>query len=103
MPISDALKGDTGKGLAIGVAIVALAPLAAPIVAALAKPIARAAIRTGAIAYEKGREALAEVAEVVEDLVAEARTELAEQGSKRSEHGAAEGATGGEANQPPAS
>ena len=101
MPISDVFKGDTGKGLAIGVAIVALAPLAAPIVAGLAKPIARAAIRTSLIAYEKGREALAEVGEVVEDLVAEARAELAKQDSDGSEPGSVDNATAGEANQPP--
>ncbi len=74
----DMLKGDAGRGLLIGLAAAALVPLILPLVAGVAKPFARAAIKTGIIAYEKGREVVAEVGEVIEDLVAEARAELAE-------------------------
>ncbi len=65
-------KGTSGKGLAIGIAAVALAP----VVVIAAKPLARAALKTGIIAYERGREALAEVSEVIDDIVAEVRSEL---------------------------
>jgi hypothetical protein len=74
----DVLKGDAGRGILIGLAVAALTPLILPVLAAVGKPLARAAIKTGIIAYEKGREVVAEVGEVIEDLVAEARAELAE-------------------------
>jgi hypothetical protein len=74
----DMLKGDAGRGLLIGLAVAALTPVILPLLAGVAKPFARAAIKTGIIAYEKGREVVAEVGEVIEDLVAEARAELAE-------------------------
>jgi hypothetical protein len=72
----DLLKGDAGKGLAIGIGAAILAPLLLPVIATAARPVARAAIKTGIILYEKGREAAAEFGEVMEDLVAEARAEL---------------------------
>jgi hypothetical protein len=74
----DLLKGDAGRGLAIGLAVAALAPVVLPLLAGVARPLARAALKSGIIAYEKGREMVAEVAEVIDDLVAEARAELAE-------------------------
>jgi hypothetical protein len=45
-------------------------------VAALSRPIAKSAIKTGVILFDKGREAAAEMGEVFEDLIAEARAEL---------------------------
>jgi hypothetical protein len=74
--IEDFFKGESGKGLAIGIGAALLAPVVLPALAGLAKPLARAAIKAGIIAYEKGREAAAEFGEVMEDLVAEARAEL---------------------------
>lgn len=74
--IEDLFKGETGKGLAIGVGVALLAPVVLPALAGLAKPFARAAIKAGIIAFEKGREAAAEFGEVMEDLVAEARAEI---------------------------
>ncbi|MCU0589679.1 MAG: DUF5132 domain-containing protein [Syntrophobacteraceae bacterium] len=66
-----------GTGLAIGVGALILAPTVLPAVAALLKPLAKAAIKSGFIVYEKGMEALAETREVLEDLAAEARAEMA--------------------------
>lgn len=71
-------KGNILTGLAIGLGATILAPVVAPVVAAIAKPLAKAAIKGGVLLYEKGRETVAEVGEVVEDLVAEAKTEIAE-------------------------
>lgn len=74
--IDDLLQAESAKGLAIGIGAAVLVPVILPAVAALARPIARAAIKTGIIVYEKGREAVAEMGEVVEDLIAEARADL---------------------------
>lgn len=74
--IEDLLKNETTKGLAIGAAAAMLVPVILPAVAAVGRPLARAAIKTGIVMYEKGREAAAEVGEVIDDLVAEARADL---------------------------
>lgn len=74
--IEDFFKGGSGRGVAIGIGAALLAPIVLPALAGIAKPLARAAIKAGIIAYEKGREAAAEFGEVMEDLVAEARAEL---------------------------
>lgn len=67
-----------GTGLAIGVGALILAPTVVPAVAAILKPLAKAAIKSGFIVYEKGKEVLAETREVFEDLAAEARAELSQ-------------------------
>jgi hypothetical protein len=69
-----------GQGIAIGIGVAILAPLALAIMAGHGRPLARAAVKTGLIFVEKGKETFAEVGEVVEDLVAEARAELEEAG-----------------------
>jgi hypothetical protein len=69
----------TGIALAAGAAW--LAPLVLPAAARAARPLAKAAIKGGFALYERGREALAEVAEVAEDTYAEARAEMAEEGT----------------------
>lgn len=86
--LDDILKGDAGKGLAIGLGAALLAPVALAAMAGIARPLARAAIKSGIIVYEKGRETLAEFGEVMEDLAAEARAELEQS------HGAAAVAVG---------
>jgi hypothetical protein len=68
-----------GTGLAIGVGALILAPTVVPAVAAILKPLAKAAIKSGFIIYEKGREVLAETMEVFEDLAAEAKAELSQE------------------------
>ncbi len=68
-----------GTGLAIGVGALILAPTVIPAVAAVLRPLAKAAIKSGFIIYEKGREVLAETQEVLEDLAAEARAELSQE------------------------
>ncbi len=66
--------GGVVKVLAIGVGVIILAPAVLPAL----KPIAKAAIKGGLMLYEKGKESFSEVGEVVEDLVAEAKAEMAE-------------------------
>ncbi|MEM5435972.1 DUF5132 domain-containing protein [Paraburkholderia diazotrophica] len=74
----DIFKGSVLAGLAVGVGAIVLAPVVLPVVAAVSRPIAKSAMKTGVILFEKGREAAAEMREVFEDLVAEARAELDE-------------------------
>lgn len=74
----DILKGNVVTGLAIGIGAAVLAPVMLPILAGVAKPLAKAAIKGGLILYEKGKEAVAEVGEMVEDVVAEVKSELSE-------------------------
>jgi hypothetical protein len=83
MAIEDIFKGDSVKGLAIGLGAAILIPVVLPVVAAVARPLARAAIKTGIMMFEKGRETVAEMSEVVEDLIAEAKAEIEESRTAR--------------------
>jgi hypothetical protein len=68
--------GSTGMVAGIGAAI--LAPIVIPVVAQVGKPLTKAAIKEGILLYEKGKEFFAEATEVFEDLVAEAKAEIAQ-------------------------
>ena len=65
--------------LVIGAATVALGPVLLPAIARIAKPLAKTAIKAGFVALERGRETLAELGEVAEDMMAEVRVEMAEE------------------------
>ena len=80
----DFFKLNVLAGIAVGVGAVVLAPVVLPVVAALARPLAKSTMKAGVIMFEKGREAAAEMAEVFEDLVAEARAELDMSGEEAS-------------------
>jgi hypothetical protein len=75
---NDLMKSDLTKGIAIGVAATAVTSLLAPALAGVGRPLARTAIKTGIILYERGRELVAEMGETFDDLVAEVRAELSE-------------------------
>jgi hypothetical protein len=45
-----------------------------------AKPLAKGVIKTGVMLYDRGHEAIAELGEVIEDFVAEVKSELPTQG-----------------------
>ena len=53
-----------------------LAPVVIPIIAAAARPVLKAAIKSGMLLYDKASEIVAEATEVTEDLVAEAKAEI---------------------------
>lgn len=74
--IDDILKGNMSKTLALGVGAIVLAPVVIPALASVSRPLAKAAIKSGIILFEKGRETFAEFGEVMEDLVAEAKAEV---------------------------
>ncbi len=75
----DLLKGNVATGLAIGIGAAIVGPIVLPIIAGAAKPLAKAVIKSGLMLYERGKETSAEMAEVFEDIVAEARAEIAEE------------------------
>lgn len=77
--IDDFIKAGTPLGIAIGVGATVLAAAAIPaipVIARAARPGARAAIKTGLMLAERGREIMAEASEEFEDILAEARAEL---------------------------
>ncbi len=88
------VKGNILSGLAIGIGAAVLAPVVIPVVASVMKPLAKAAIKSGFMLYEKGRETFAEVTEMVEDIVAEAKAEMAEAHKEEASAGISGGETG---------
>lgn len=79
--LDDLFKGNIVTGLAVGVGVAILAPVVVPILASVGKPLAKSMIKSGILLYEKSRETAAELGEVFEDLVAEAKVELEGAGS----------------------
>ena len=79
MPAEDFFKSNVGKGVAIGIGAALLAPVVLPVLAKAGRPLARAAIKSGMLLFEKGRETVEEIGEVVEDLIAEAQAEIEEE------------------------
>ena len=75
------LKGNIVSGLAIGIGSAIIAPLVVPALSKAARPMAKAAIKGGLVLWETGKEKLAEAHELMDDLLAEARTELASEAS----------------------
>jgi hypothetical protein len=60
----------------LGVGLAVLVPIAATAMAPMLRPMARSALKAGMIALERGREAAAELGEMVEDVMAEVQDEL---------------------------
>jgi hypothetical protein len=72
-------------GIAAGIGALILTPIVVPVLTQVGKPLTKAAIKQGILAYEKGKEFFAEATEVFEDLVAEAKAELAQDQDTKSE------------------
>lgn len=79
MKLDDLLRSNTTMGVAIAAGAVLLTPIVLPVLAGVARPLARTALKSGIIVYEKTRETVAELGEALDDLVAETRAELAQQ------------------------
>lgn len=69
------MNRDMVRGLALGVGVGLLAPVMFPALSRVMKPTVQAAIRAGVVAWERGRETLAELGEYAEDMAAEARAQ----------------------------
>ncbi len=63
-------------GAAVAVGAVMLIPGVAPAIGRAGRPLARAAMRTGTVAYDEFRKAGAEAFEHLEDIAAEIREEM---------------------------
>ena len=63
-------------GIGVGVGFAALFPGVAPILKDAGRPLAKASIKRGITVFEKNRETFSRWAEVLEDLIAEARSDL---------------------------
>ncbi|WP_199247264.1 DUF5132 domain-containing protein [[Phormidium] sp. ETS-05] len=83
LKIGDLLEETGIPGVAAGIGALVLAPILIPAVAKIGKPVAKAAIKTGILFYEKTKGAIAEAGEVFEDMVAEAQAELADEESDK--------------------
>ena len=95
--LNDILKGFGSSWVSnvmVGVGVALVAPIVAPALAAGLRPLAKAVIKEGMKAYDKGVEVLAEAGEQLSDLVAEARSEL-DATTAAEAHTAASAATNG--------
>ncbi|HEY9811273.1 MAG TPA: DUF5132 domain-containing protein [Halomicronema sp.] len=73
------LEETTGPvGLVVGIGALLLAPVVIPLAAGVGKPLVKGVIKGGITLAEKTKGMLAEVGESVEDIVAEAKAEMAE-------------------------
>lgn len=71
------------EGLGVpGITAIVLLPILVPVATGIGKPIAKAMVKGGIVLYEKGKGVIAEVGETFEDIVAEAKAELAEERSE---------------------
>lgn len=77
--IEDIIKSDISKGVALGLGAALVAVAAIPVIMRTGRPLARVALKSGILLFEKGREAMAEAEETIEDLVAEVKAELAQE------------------------
>jgi len=69
--VAELTRHPNTTAIAIGVATVALTPVIVPLV----KPVLKNTIKTGVTWYEKTKSALAETAESLADIAAEAKAE----------------------------
>lgn len=73
----EALEGSTGiLGVAAGIGAALLAPIVIPVLGQVGKPVVKTVVKEGLWLYEKGKEAMTEMSDAWEDVVAEARYEM---------------------------
>jgi hypothetical protein len=75
-------NGLNAGSLAVGAGVVLLAPVVIPVIGAILKPIVKALIKGGIMAYEGAKVSIAETRETLEDIAAEAKAEIAQAESK---------------------
>jgi hypothetical protein len=75
-------KGGFSVGsLAVGAGVVLLAPVIIPVIGGILKPVTKAVIKGGLLAYEGAKVSIAEAKETLEDLAAEAKSEISHDSS----------------------
>jgi hypothetical protein len=78
LDLGDLVEDFGLPGLAIGAGAIVLAPFVSPPIAKVGKGVAKAALKSGIVVYEKTRSAFAEAGEAIEDMIAESKAELAQ-------------------------
>jgi hypothetical protein len=76
MAITDMIpKGSLWTGIAVGAGLL-VAPVVIPAIAGAARPLLKAVIKGGYMIFEQGRETVAEIYEMAEDIVEEVKAEV---------------------------
>ena len=76
MAITDMIpKGSLWTGIAVGAGLL-VAPVVIPAIAGAARPLLKAVIIGGYMIFEQGRETVAEIYEMAEDIVEEVKAEV---------------------------
>ena len=76
-------NGLNVSSLALGAGVILLVPVVLPVIGAVLKPLAKAVIKGGIMAYEGAKLSVAETKETLEDLAAEAKAEISQEGSAK--------------------
>ncbi|MBG1241849.1 DUF5132 domain-containing protein [Nostoc sp. UIC 10607] len=77
---------ELAEGLGVtGIIGIVLIPVLLPVIGGVGRPIAKAAVKSGIRFYERNKEALAELGETWEDIIAEAKAEVGEARMKSAE------------------
>ncbi|MBS4050951.1 DUF5132 domain-containing protein [Methylomonas rivi] len=87
--LDDLVKNGTPLGIAIGLGAAIAATVIVPALPAIvraSRPTARAAIKSGLVLLEKGREVMAEANEEFDDMLAEVKAELKQERKARTAH-----------------
>jgi hypothetical protein len=90
-------KNNLAIGITAALAATILAPVLVPIITVAGRPLAKSLVKGGVLLYEKGRETVAGAGEVMEDMIAEVRSEMEQRPGTAT--GAAAGATAAAARQ----
>ncbi len=78
--------GDLAEGLGItGIVGIALIPIFLPVIGGVGRPIAKAVVKSGIAFYEKNKDAIEELRESWDDIIAEAKAEVGEERMKSAE------------------
>ena len=75
MPWVEEVLGGWGSTALVGLGVVVAASLVFPLVGAVVRPVAKAAVKGGLLVVDSVQDLVAEGGEQVRDLVAEARAE----------------------------
>ncbi len=74
--LGNSLLRGVATSVAVGVALTVVAPVVMPAVVRGLRPVSKGAVKFGVVTVERARETIAELAEVVEDVFAEAEAEI---------------------------
>ncbi|QSJ19318.1 DUF5132 domain-containing protein [Nostoc sp. UHCC 0702] len=71
--------GDLAEGLGVtGILGIVLIPVFLPVLGSVGRPIAKAAVKSGILFYQKNKGTLAQLSEAWQDIIAEAKGEVGE-------------------------